>query len=81
VDALSRPVLPPSDAKTSKRCCCILSVQKINDEFEISSKVLDIWEDVNLIYFLKYRKHKSGLSSKQMGKFFIRSLFQMINRY
>jgi hypothetical protein len=68
VDALSRPVLPPSDAKTSKRCCCILSVQNVNDEFEISSKVLDIWEDENLIYFLKYRKHKSGLSSKQIRR-------------
>ena len=82
VDALSRPVLPPNDTKTSKRCCCILSVQKIVDEFEISSKVLDIWEDTNLLYFLKYRKHKSGLSSKQIRRVnnLERNLFQMRNR-
>ncbi len=60
--------MQPSDAKTSKRCCCILSVQKINDKFEIGSKVLDIWKDVNLIYFLKYRKHESGLSCKQIRR-------------
>jgi hypothetical protein len=67
VDALSRPVLPPSEAKNLKKCCCIFSAQKI-DEFEVSSKVLDVWEDDNLIYFLKFRKHKSGISSKQIRR-------------
>ena len=67
MDALSRPVLPPSEAKNLKKCCCIFSAQKI-DEFEISSKVLDVWEDDNLIYFLKFRKHKSGISSKQIRR-------------
>jgi hypothetical protein len=32
----------------------------------LSPKTLDVWDDENLIYFLKHRIHKKGLSSKQV---------------
>ena len=37
-------------------------------ESETSSKILDVWEYENLLHFFKFRKHKQGLSSKQVRR-------------
>ena len=67
VDAFNRPVFPPSVAKIPK-CCCILSARMETPEDFLSPKTLDVWDDENLIYFLKHRIHKKGLSSKQVRR-------------
>lgn len=55
-DALSRPV-------TSNYVYSIL-----NSEYYASTKALDPFEDDNLIYFLKYRKHSPGLAVKHIKR-------------
>ena len=56
-NALSRPVLLSS----------ISRLDDANDAY-ISDKSLDPYDDDNLIYYLTYRKHNSGLSVKQVKR-------------
>jgi len=54
-DALSRPVLT-------------ITVVDEEDESELSTKALDVYEDDGLLYYLKHGKHEAGQAKKQVKR-------------
>ena len=59
VDALSR---------IEEVVCAMRTTKTLSKEDEVSSKVLDPWEDETLLHFLRHRRHIDGASKKQVRR-------------
>ncbi len=71
-DALSRP---PVDTIADINLISTLTKDGVDDYF-ISSKTLDEWENSHLLHFLEHGKHVSGASRKQVTR-----VNKIINNY